>query len=103
MSKRIRPGIVVALFASLLIAGFTSRVDAQGRCTNASLQGSYAFRVDGTNVSNPYLPLGPFAAVGKNTYDGKGHMTGTIVVSSNGSTFPATYTGTFTVNSDCTG
>ena len=103
MRKRIKPGIVAAVFASLLISGFTTRLDAQDRCTNASLKGSYAFKVDGTNVSNPYLPLGPFAAVGKNTYDGRGHMTGVIIVSSNGSIIPATYTGTYTVNSNCTG
>jgi len=103
MRKRIMPGIVVAVFVSLVITGFATRVDAQDRCANASLKGSYAFKVDGTNVSNPYLPLGPFAAVGKNTYDGSGHMRGVIVVSSNGATIPATYTGTYTVNSNCTG
>src|SRR3954471_5507737 len=103
MRKRITPGIVTAVFASLLISGFTTRLDAQARCTNASLNGSYAFKVDGTNVANPYLPLGPFAAVGKNTYDGRGHMSGVITVSSNGSIIPATYTGTYTVNASCTG
>jgi hypothetical protein len=103
MMKRLKPGIIAAALASLLISGFTTRLDAQDRCTNASLNGSYAFKVDGTNVANPYLPLGPFAAVGKNTYDGRGHMRGVITVSSNGSIIPATYTGTYTVNGNCTG
>jgi len=104
MRKRINPGLVVAaVFAGILISGFTTRVDAQDRCSNASLKGSYAFNVDGTNVSNPYLPLGPFAAVGKNTYDGRGHLRGVITVSSNGSIIPATYTGTYTVDVNCTG
>jgi hypothetical protein len=104
MMKRLKPGIIAAALASLLISGFTTRLDAQqDRCTNASLNGSYAFKVDGTNVTNPYLPLGPFAAVGKNTYDGRGHMRGVITVSSNGSIIPATYTGTYTVNANCTG
>src|SRR4051794_12368435 len=112
MRKRLTPGIVATVFATVLIFGVTTRLDAQDRCTNASLKGSYAFKVDGTNVSNPYLPLGPFAAVGKNTYDGRGHMKGVIIVSSNGATIPATdtgtyipatYTGTYTVNSNCTG
>jgi len=85
MRKRLKPGIIAAALASLLISGFTTRLDAQERCTNASLNGSYAFKVDGTNVANPYLPFGPFAAVGKNTYDGRGHMNGVITVSSNGS------------------
>ena len=103
MRKRITPGIVAAVFASLIISGFATRLDAQDRCTNASLKGSYAFKVDGTNVSNPYLPLGPFAAVGKNTYDGRGQMRGVITISSNGSIIPATYTGFYTVNANCTG
>lgn len=103
MSKRIRPRIVVAVFASLLISSLASPLSARERCNDASLQGAYAFNVDGTNVSNPYLPVGPFAAVGKNTYDGKGHMRGVIVVSSNGAIIPATYTGTYAVNSNCTG
>jgi len=104
MRERIKPGIVAAVFASFLISCFTTRLDAQERCTNASLKGSYAFKVDGTNVSNPHLPaVGPFAAVGKNTYDGRGQMKGKIIVSLNGSMISATYTGTYTVNSNCTG
>jgi hypothetical protein len=103
MRKRIAPGIVAAVFASLIISGFATRLDAQDRCTNASLKGSYAFKVDGTNVSNPYLPLGPFAAVGKNTYDGRGLMRGVITISSNGLIINATYTGSYTVNANCTG
>jgi len=97
MMNRLKPGIVAAALASLLISGFTTRLDAQDRCTNASLKGSYAFQVDGTNVN------GPFAAIGKNTYDGKGHLKGVIVVSSNGAIIPAKYEGTYTLNADCTG
>jgi hypothetical protein len=103
MSRNIRSTIARAIFASLLISSIATRLSAQDACTAASLQGSYGFRVDGTNVSNPYLPVGPFAAVGKNTYDGQGHMKGAIVVSTNGSIITATYTGTYTVNSDCSG
>jgi hypothetical protein len=103
MSTKIRGGIGAALLAGLFVAGLPARGNAAEACSNATLRGSYAFRVDGLNVSNPYLPLGPFAAVGKNTYDGNGHMTGTIVISANGSVIPTTYTGTYTVNGDCTG
>ena len=104
MSKRIKLEIVAAVFGCLVISGFTTRLEAQERCTNASLEGSYAFKVAGANVSNPYLPaVGPFAAVGRNTYDGNGQMKGVILVSLNGSIIPATYTGTYTVNANCTG
>jgi hypothetical protein len=75
---------IVALFASVFISSLATVVSAEERCTDASLRGSYAFKVDGSNVS------GPFAAVGKNTYDGKGGMTAVILISSNGAIIPAT-------------
>jgi hypothetical protein len=95
--------IVAGMLAMLLIPGFSNRLSAQDRCSAASLQGSYAFHVSGTNVSNKILPPGPFAAIGKNTYDGKGNMSGVIVVSASGHMLTSTYTGTYTLNSDCTG
>ena len=59
---------IVAVSVSLLISSLATAASAQERCTNASLSGSYAFKVDGTNV---FVPLpggpGPFAAIGKNT------------------------------------
>lgn len=103
MSKRTGLGIVVAVFAAFSTPGLTSGLEAQDQCSNASLRGSYAFRVDGTNVSNPYLPLGPFAAVGRNTYDGRGGMRGAITISASGMIIPTTYTGTYTVAANCTG
>jgi hypothetical protein len=95
---------IVALSASLLLSSVASRASAEPACNNASLLGSYAFNVHGTNVSAP-LPggPGPFAAVGKNAYDGHGHMKGVIVVSSNGVIISATYSGTYHVTADCTG
>jgi hypothetical protein len=92
-----RRRIIVAVVATLLISSLATHASAQERCSNASLLGSYAFQVDGTNIN------GPFAAVGKNTYDGKGHLKGVILVSSNGAIIPANYTGTYTLNADCTG
>ena len=37
------------------------------------------------------------------THTTEGNLKGVIIVSSNGSIIPATYTGTYTVNSNCTG
>ena len=101
MSFRFR---IAALSTSLLLSSLATAVSAEERCSNASLVGSYAFQVDGANISAP-LPggPGPFAAVGRNTYDGKGGMQGTIVISSNGVIINATYAGTYSVNADCTG
>jgi len=46
---------------------------------------------------------GPFANVGTLNFDGNGNLTGTLVNSINGTTVSATETGTYKVNSDCTG
>jgi hypothetical protein len=97
MSTGIGRGIVVAALAILLISSLATQASAEGRCSNASLLGGYAFQVDGTNVN------GPFAAVGKNTYDGRGHLKGVIYVSTNGTSFTSNYIGTYTLNPDCTG
>jgi hypothetical protein len=43
------------------------------------------------------------AEVGTQTFDGKGATTGSATLSSNGNIFQFTFTGTYTVNADCTG
>ena len=93
-----RRRIMVTFVATLIISSLATHASAQGRCSTASLLGSYAFQIDGSNVN------GPFAAVGKNTYDGKGGLSGVITISTNGAIVPAApYTGTYTLNPDCTG
>ena len=96
-------GIVAVCAVSVIAISAETPLKASGACSNASLNGSYAFQVDGTNVSNPNLPPGPFAAVGKNTYDGNGNMSGTITVSANGVMIPTSYTGIYSVAGGCTG
>lgn len=93
----------VAVVVSFVAISAATPALASGPCNTASLNGSYAFQVDGTNVSNPNLPPGPFAAVGKNTYDGKGNMTGTITVSAAGLMIDTTYTGNYSVDGGCSG
>jgi hypothetical protein len=79
----------------------TAKADNKG-CSNATLRGSYAQTGSGV-ITAPPDQAGPFANVGTLVFDGNGNLTGTLVVSSNGSSSPATETGTYTVNSDCTG
>jgi hypothetical protein len=89
--------ILASVFATLVISSLATDASADERCSNASLLGSYAFQVDGSDVN------GAFAAVGKNTYDGNGKMRGTIVISTNGTILRAKYEGPYTLNADCTG
>jgi hypothetical protein len=71
-------------------------------CSNETLRGSYAQTGSGV-ITAPPDQAGPFANVGTLIFDGNGGVTGALVVSSNGSSSPVTETGTYTVNSDCTG
>lgn len=73
-------------------------------CSLTSLQGTY-----GVDTSGFFQPAGttaassPFASVGVATADGAGHISGSFTESDNGTIRSASDTGTYTVNSDCTG
>jgi hypothetical protein len=92
---------MAAVTALALALSSTAKADNKG-CSNATLRGSYAQTGTGV-ITAPPDQAGPFANVGTLIFDGNGGLTGTLVVSSNGSSSPATETGTYTVNSDCTG
>jgi hypothetical protein len=63
-----------------------------------TLNGAYVLRSTGFAMGSP------FAAVGVSTYDGQGNFTLTGTVSFNGTiTRGLSGSGTYTVNSDCTG
>ena len=75
------------------------RGGSPGNCSLGTLNGSYGDTISGTIVG-----FGPIAAIGVTNFDGNGHFTGTDTVNINGSGgIPETSTGTYTVNSDCTG
>jgi hypothetical protein len=71
-------------------------------CTNASLQGTYAYTSTGTITAPPDI-AGPIAEVGSQYFDGKGNTTATATISASGQIQALTITGTYTVNPDCTG
>jgi hypothetical protein len=71
-------------------------------CTNASVQGTFAYTGTGFVVT-PTARAGPFAEAGTQTFDGKGGTTASFTASGNGNIFQTTFTGTYTVNPDCTG
>ena len=74
-------------------------------CSNASLKGSYGYTGTGALLAAYVGPTdaGPFAEVGRQTFDGKGHTDATATLSANGDISQVTVEGTYTVKSDCTG
>ena len=72
-------------------------------CTNATLRGTYAYTSTGSAVAPPQI-AGPAAEVGTQTFNGGGSTTVNATLSSNGNFVQFNnITGTYTVNSDCTG
>jgi len=94
--------IAAATALALWIAPTANAQVAQRGCSNASLNGTYAYTGTGVIVS-PAAFAGPFAEVGMQTFDGQGHTTATATASQNGGILQFTITGTYSVNPDCTG
>src|SRR5215472_10836692 len=75
------------------------KVQAQNSCTNGSFEGAFGYTFTGLTGVKAL----PFASVGRLVADGQGNLAGAETDSSNGEIFQRTYTGTYNVNSDCTG
>ena len=77
-----------------------------GACSNASLKGKYGQTISGELLPGPGVVL-PQNGVAMTNFDGKGNFTQEDFVVINGSPtssgFETGETGTYTVNSDCTG
>ncbi len=94
--------ILSALLTLATAAALVPAVHAQ--CTNASLTGNYGLTFSGFN--NDKGKKGnevPFAGVGLGTFDGAGNVSASFTFSDYGVIGTSPYTGTYTVNSDCTG
>lgn len=92
--------------AGLLAAAALTSVQAQGgppeRCSTATLKGGYGYTVTGALTAGPNA--GPFAAVGRFTFDGLGTFQNVRTISRNGTILPQVAgVGTYVVNGDCTG
>lgn len=88
--------------ASVVVLGMVVAVPparSAGPCSLARAAGNYSFTDNGTVIG-----VGPRTAVGRFTLDAAGNLTdGTATSSLNGSVASETFSGTYTINSDCTG
>jgi hypothetical protein len=97
---------VATLLAAAALFAFGAdafaRQDEQSRCTVATLKGSFGYTVTGSLAGGP--TPGPFAAVGRLTFDGAGNFQNIRTISRNGAiTLNAQGIGTYSVEPDCTG
>ena len=71
-------------------------------CSNATLQGTYLFAYSGFQIVDGQQV--PFVFAGQDRINGDGTLTGVNSFSVNGAISKnVTYTGTYTINPDCTG
>jgi hypothetical protein len=72
-----------------------------GRCSTATVAGTWGFTLNGTLL----LPTGavPIAAIGKAIADANGNLTGTEARNVGGGYADETLSGSWTANPDCTG
>jgi hypothetical protein len=110
------PTLILSLLALVLVAcgqatgtldtGLVRTVHAaQGTCSRATVQGSYVVFGQGTITGPlPGFPPPPFPTnhSGIVSFDGAGNFTGSEMASLDGLVGPATFTGTYTVNPNCT-
>jgi hypothetical protein len=99
--------IVCGLLVSGVSAVAAGSDDQHCSCSNRTLSGDYGGTTQGVLLPNPGLPPElPFTSVGVTHFDGKGNFTGVEHTVVNGVQQGADWTansGTYAVNSDCTG
>ena len=103
--KRIAASTALVLaFGTVLALVPPTKAQAEHRsCSNATLRGGFGYTATGTLIGAPAPFAGPFGEVGRATFDGDGNTSGTATLSANANIVNITFTGTYTVNPDCTG
>lgn len=88
----------------LIAAGAALPLRADNTCSAATLNGAYTYTLRGGYIGDQFGDVFDFAAAGRFVADGNGGFSGAETTSQGESIARATpYTGTYTVNDDCTG
>jgi hypothetical protein len=84
---------LVAVMTLLLSVGVASQAQAGKACSNSTYSGAYGFLTSGPGV----------AAAGRVVADGNGNISAIETVDLKGIVFPGPFTGTYSINADCSG
>jgi hypothetical protein len=111
MKRIIGVSLALAVSAALLVLSPISKpgvqvVHAQSGCNVGTVAGTYGFNNPGFVTANHSVKGAevPFAAMGIIAFDGAGNVSGTYTLAFKGGISSGnTFSGTYTVNSDCTG
>jgi hypothetical protein len=95
--------VILPLPAILLATSLNSNAQPVTHiCNSATLSGAYGYLMTG-QVFNSTVGFIPFTDSGSLTWDGNGKVTGSSTLNVDGGITSRTLTGTYMVNSDCTG
>ena len=101
-----RMRMLAMIVCGLLASGASAMAQSnEGHCSNRTLFGDYGYASEGVLLPAPGVTL-QFRSVGMTHFDGKGNLTWVEHTVVNGTSLGAGWTaasGTYTVNSDCTG
>lgn len=86
----------VIVFAVMFVPTLAA---AEPTCDASSLTGAFGFHMTGTNTTHPTL----YAIVGRLEADGKGALSGSATHAIQTGVRRMKFTGTYTINPDCTG
>lgn len=105
MKRVIAATTLAVVFAAAFVLAIVPGAQAHDNrdCSNASLRGSFGFTSSGALIAAPPPLAGPFAEIGRQTFDGSGNTDATATLSANGNSRTVTVDGTYLVNPDCTG
>ena len=98
MRHRIAPITLALVFATLSLSAAAAAQARNSRCSLARAAGTYGFSTSGTIVD-----VGSRVSEGTITLDAAGNVTGRATSSLNGTVAGEKFSGTYTLNSDCTG
>ena len=99
MRNKIERRAVASLFAVALIVSMAASAHAAGPCSMARAAGHWSLTDNGTVIG-----IGPRTAVGVFTLDASGNLLNGVAASSlNGVVASETFSGTYTLNPDCSG
>jgi len=90
--------LTIVFLANLVVSSGTLQAKDHQGCSTVVTAGKWAFTDTGSVVG-----IGPFGAIGTFTLDSAGNVVGEQTNGVNGNIARQTFTGSFTLNSDCTG
>ena len=104
MKRQISIGMLLAVGLLISGAGHPEPAASAEQCSQRTLKGTYVYHCAGLRLDEKGQPV-HFAFAGQDHFDGNGTVTGVFSYSDNSPILQQhiSYSGTYTVNPDCTG